>query len=955
MDLEIFTLTEDFEELSPRVDLEIFSSFEDFENLSPRKFSNLLRTENLSPRVDLEIFAPIGDFENLSPRLDLEIFSSFEDFENLSPRKFSHLWRTLKIYLHEWTWKFSHLWGTLKILSPRVDLEIFESFEDFENLSPRVDLEIFARCQIRASIIEDLKHDRSCLEMSEADGVDSGAICKRDANTGRIERTLLRVSVGTGVVFSGANKSPTVMDFIDTTGRVSRCLKPTVWTVEQSVSGVLYISNYAGNAYFAVESFGHSRECPSAINSPTGDFVLFVRRLFVHAGPANLKVNSSLARGSPDAATSTRWDLVTLLCFGIRREYTEIFAGAIRASINEQLIQIYNSLFDFRLKCEVGILGFEGRQQCRFPVQLCVGCRPVNLEIFANAIRASINEELIQIYNSLFDFRLKCEVGILGFEGRQQCRCFGHRRVNLEIFADAIRASINEQLIQIYNSLFDFRLKCEVGILGFEGRQQCRFPVQLCVGCRPVNLEIFANAIRASINEELIQIYNSLFDFRLKCEVGILGFEGRQQCRFLVQLCVGCRPVNLEIFANAIRASIDEQLIQIYNSLFDFRLKCEVGILGFEGRQQCRFPVQLCVGCRPVNLEIFANAIRASINEELIQIYNSLFDFRLKCEVGILGFEGRQQCRCFGHRRVNLEIFADAIRASINEQLIQIYNSLFDFRLKCEVGILGFEGRQQCRFPVQLCVGCRPVNLEIFANAIRASINEELIQIYNSLFDFRLKCEVGILGFEGRQQCRFLVQLCVGCRPVNLEIFANAIRASIDEQLIQIYNSLFDFRLKCEVGILGFEGRQQCRWGYSVWMNDNNVGSLADFRVPGSVVLWTSTSELRNFRGCHSCKLKCEVGILGFEGRQQCRSGLRNFRTFERQNLSPRVDLEIFKLLGNFENSISMSGLRNFHTFGGTLKILSPRVDLEIFKLLENFENSISMSGLRNLHHFTEL
>ncbi|KAL2750155.1 hypothetical protein V1477_001651 [Vespula maculifrons] len=90
--------------------------------------------------------------------------------------------------------------------------------------------------------------------MSEADGVDSGAICKRgfihlqfaekpeapeaerhlgswtlesdlslsgsvhdrslDANTGRIERTLLRVSVGTGVVFSGANKSPTVKDFV---------------------------------------------------------------------------------------------------------------------------------------------------------------------------------------------------------------------------------------------------------------------------------------------------------------------------------------------------------------------------------------------------------------------------------------------------------------------------------------------------------------------------------------------------------------------------------------------------------------------------------------------------------------------------------------------------------------------------------------------------------------------
>ncbi|KAL2721366.1 hypothetical protein V1477_020186 [Vespula maculifrons] len=31
--------------------------------------------------------------------------------------------------------------------------------------------------------------------------------------------------------------------WVDTTGRVSRCLKPTVWIVEQSVSGVLYISS----------------------------------------------------------------------------------------------------------------------------------------------------------------------------------------------------------------------------------------------------------------------------------------------------------------------------------------------------------------------------------------------------------------------------------------------------------------------------------------------------------------------------------------------------------------------------------------------------------------------------------------------------------------------------------------------------------------------------------------
>ncbi|KAL2734923.1 hypothetical protein V1477_013641 [Vespula maculifrons] len=60
-----------------------------------------------------------------------------------------------------------------------------------------------------------------------------------------------------------------------------------MWASE--ADGLNVIPNYAGNAYFAVESFGHSRECPSAIKSPTEDFVFFVRRLFVHAGLADLR------------------------------------------------------------------------------------------------------------------------------------------------------------------------------------------------------------------------------------------------------------------------------------------------------------------------------------------------------------------------------------------------------------------------------------------------------------------------------------------------------------------------------------------------------------------------------------------------------------------------------------------------------------------------------------------
>ncbi|KAL2745262.1 hypothetical protein V1477_006679 [Vespula maculifrons] len=116
---------------------------------------------------------------------------------------------------------------------------------------------------------------------------------------------------------------------------------------------------------------------------------------------------------------------------------------------------------------------------------------------------------------------------------------------------------------------------------------------------------------------------------KLKCRLGILGFEGRQQSRvldrplqLLVQLSFGRRRENLEIFVDAIHASISGQLIQIYGGIFGFRLKCRVGIVGFGRRQQIRvldrtlkLLVQLCCGLRRDNLEIFADAIHASTNE----------------------------------------------------------------------------------------------------------------------------------------------------------------------------------------------------------------------------------------------------------------------------------------------------------------------------------------------------
>ncbi|KAL2731210.1 hypothetical protein V1477_015538 [Vespula maculifrons] len=430
------------------------------------------------------------------------------------------------------------------------------------------------------------------------------------------------------------------------------------------------------------------------------------------------------------------------------------FRGCHPCKYKRTIIQIYNSVFGCRLKSSVGRVGFGRQQQIRLLVQLSFGLRRENLEIFADVIHASINEQLIQIYDGIFGFRLKCRVGILGFERRRQSRvldrtlqllvqlCCGLRQENLEFIADAIHASINEQLIQIYNSVFGCRLKCRVGTVSFGRRQQIRvlerpfqLQLQLCFGLRRENLEIFADAIHAKI----------------------VAFERRRQSRvldrplkLLVQLCCGLRRGNLEIFVDAFHASINEQLIQIYDGIFGFRLKCRVGIFGFERRQQSRvldrplkLLVQLCCGLRRENLEIFVDAFHASINEQLIQIYDGIFGFRLKCRVGIFGFERRQQSRvldrpskllvqlCCGLRRENLEISADAIHASINEQLIQIYDGIFGFRLKCRVGILGFERRRQSRvlerpfqLQLQLCFRLRRENLEIFADAIHASTNE---------------------------------------------------------------------------------------------------------------------------------------------------------------------------------------------------------------------------------------
>ncbi|KAL2731152.1 hypothetical protein V1477_015587 [Vespula maculifrons] len=57
-----------------------------------------------------------------------------------------------------------------------------------------------------------------------------------------------------------------------------------------------------------------------------------------------------------------------------------------------------------------------------------------------------------------------------------------------------------------------------------------------------------------------------------------------------------------------------------------------------------------------------------------------------------------------------------------------------------------------------------------------------------------------------------------------------------------------------------------------------NSGLGLTFPVTTSVVLWTSTRELRNFRGCHPCKHKCRVEMVAFERRRHSRVLDRTFQ-----------------------------------------------------------------------------
>ncbi|KAL2721635.1 LOW QUALITY PROTEIN: hypothetical protein V1477_020455 [Vespula maculifrons] len=90
-------------------------------------------------------------------------------------------------------------------------------------------------------------------------------------------------------------------------------------------------------------------------------------------------------------------------------------------------------------------------------------------------------------------------------------------------------------------------------------------------------------------------------------------------------------------------------------------------------------------------------------------------------------------------------------------------------------------------------------------------------------------------------------------------------------------------KLKCEVGILGFEERQQCR--INLRSGDTRLRERTTktdlrptFRVSSSVVFWTSTRELRKFRGAHSCKYYKIINLRSGDTRlreRKTKTGLR--------------------------------------------------------------------------------
>ncbi|KAL2730470.1 hypothetical protein V1477_016281 [Vespula maculifrons] len=195
VDLEIFASVGDFENLSPRVDLEIFESFGDCESISTSGLRNLLRMPNSSEvsvcsRINSVTCITEEDLDQLRCRptsFSTNYKSSTLNFDlNRGPVFWSRR-RTSKVLLgHEAKKRLcaeeapTNCGSRGQLLDYR-NMAIVRTIENTLNKSVHGNetrtLKYFKH--ILEGYLTGFQHDRSCLEMSEADGVDGGAICKR--------------------------------------------------------------------------------------------------------------------------------------------------------------------------------------------------------------------------------------------------------------------------------------------------------------------------------------------------------------------------------------------------------------------------------------------------------------------------------------------------------------------------------------------------------------------------------------------------------------------------------------------------------------------------------------------------------------------------------------------------------------------------------------------------------
>ncbi|KAL2750808.1 LOW QUALITY PROTEIN: hypothetical protein V1477_000911 [Vespula maculifrons] len=186
------------------------------------------------------------------------------------------------------------------------------------------------------------QHDRSCLEMSEADGVDGGAICKRgfihlqfaekpeapeaERHLGSVESPLARGSSEAATssrwdlgieefLFSRSGKIEGPLAYVAWHGcwcsrsRLSPNLAPTYSTYSRECFRNTRVISLGWVPWDGPLGAGFCAGLLLSVPKSRAGFLYSERRLFDHAGHANFRVEPPLARGSPDAATSSWWDL----------------------------------------------------------------------------------------------------------------------------------------------------------------------------------------------------------------------------------------------------------------------------------------------------------------------------------------------------------------------------------------------------------------------------------------------------------------------------------------------------------------------------------------------------------------------------------------------------------------------------------------------------------------------